>query len=81
MTQNNNLTCKQRITWAFGLNMDDEVTTAEKIKLKQVVALALKEYTLAHTTIELEFIGEDCRDYFSVTVSNPRPLVLYSRIF
>ncbi|WP_339673741.1 cation diffusion facilitator family transporter [Dasania marina] len=38
------------------------VTIEGQLKLKQSVALVLGEYSLAHTTIEFELSGEDCRD-------------------
>jgi len=52
------------------LVIGDGVTIAEQIKLKKAVSLVLEEYLLAHTTIELEFIGENCRDDVLVITSN-----------
>jgi len=48
----------------------DGVTIADQVKLKQSVALVLEEYPLAHTTIELELVGENCRDDFPSATQN-----------
>ena len=44
------------------LVVNDGMNIPAQIKLKQDIALLLSEYQLAHTTIELEFDGELCRD-------------------
>lgn len=44
------------------LVINDGMDTSAQIMLKQDIAFLLSEYQLAHTTIELEFDGELCRD-------------------
>ncbi len=44
------------------LVVNDGMSISAQIKLKQDVALLLNKHKLAHTTIELEFDGEACRD-------------------
>ena len=44
------------------LELSDNFDVKELIKLKQEVAAKLSSYHLSHTTIEFEFLNENCRD-------------------
>ena len=42
--------------------MKNDIRQEEQFKLKEMIAARLNKYELAHTTIELEFPREACRD-------------------
>lgn len=44
------------------LRLQQTLSATEQVRLKATIADGLAEYRLAHTTIELEFPGESCRD-------------------
>ena len=44
------------------LLMKNDIRQEEQFKLKEMIAARLNKYELAHTTIELEFPREACRD-------------------
>lgn len=47
------------------LLVDRDLDASQQRDLKTRVAASLAEFNLAHTTVELEFPGENCRDEFS----------------
>ncbi len=52
------------------LLVDRELDAAQQKDLKARVAASLAEYNLVHTTVELEFPGEGCRDELSGAVNH-----------
>ena len=44
------------------LEMSSAMSSEDQLDIKNQIALVLKEFQFLHTTIELEFPQEDCRD-------------------
>lgn len=53
------------------VQLEEELGTAQLKGLKSRIALTLQDFNLAHTTIELEFPDEPCRDHYD-WVPEPR---------